>query len=154
MEEAAKVELNHFNSKISGKKLVAQMSPNAPFRWNEFSFTLSSISVPPTPLLDTPFVTDNNQSALWDLHVVPAMYCSNSSAAGSLKCDVSEDCACYAAETKANCKCTSIGIASWFRRLQYRLETSIMMDDEVCTIPNTILTGCYNCVKQAHCKLQ
>ncbi|KAK6062023.1 hypothetical protein COOONC_00306 [Cooperia oncophora] len=40
--------------------------------------------------------------------------------AAKLDCEVQDDCTCYPAETKANCKCRQISIATWFESLQHR----------------------------------
>lgn len=64
--EAAKVEISHFDALRGGKKrsLVAHMIPNVPKKWGAFSITLSSITLPPTPTLNSPFITDGINTAL------------------------------------------------------------------------------------------
>ncbi|KAK6018471.1 hypothetical protein OSTOST_15939 [Ostertagia ostertagi] len=156
------------------KKYVAHMIPSVPVKWGAFSFSLSSLTLPPTPALNTHFIADNNETALWDSSLVPALFCQNSSAAEKLQCEVREECACYPAELKVNCKCKGVDIAEWFRNLQHRFpvvtpaltfrrnqeglvqasistmvmaeiviniqdefETSLLVDEAICTVPNT-----------------
>lgn len=38
-----------------------------------------------------------------------------------MNCNILEDCACFPAETKANCKCKQLNITEWFTSLQHRL---------------------------------
>ncbi|KAK6017273.1 hypothetical protein OSTOST_17207, partial [Ostertagia ostertagi] len=103
------------------RKWTIQMLPNVPVKRSAFSLTLSSINVPPTPLLNTPFITDGQNIALWDSRLAPALLCDNSSAALNLDCEFRDNCACYSAETKANCKCENIDLDTWFSNLQHRL---------------------------------
>ncbi|KAK6728551.1 hypothetical protein RB195_005908 [Necator americanus] len=97
------------------------MQPNVPVRRNSFAFTLSSLMIPPIPLLNTPFITDGVNTALWEPNFTPALHCPTAKAAEELQCDVFEDCTCYPVETKANCKCKSLDITARFQNLQYRL---------------------------------
>ncbi|ETN85895.1 hypothetical protein NECAME_16594 [Necator americanus] len=64
---------------------------------------------------------DGVNTALWEPNFTPALHCPTAKAAEELQCDVFEDCTCYSAETKANCKCKSLDIAARFQNLQYRL---------------------------------
>ncbi|KAL6727983.1 hypothetical protein Aduo_009802 [Ancylostoma duodenale] len=120
--ETAKVEIKHFDT-IQGKTrtYIAHMRPNIPVAWNSFSFTLSSVTVPPTPLLNTHFITDGNNTAIWDSHMIPPLQCPNKFAAETLNCTVVEDCTCYPAETQANCKCREANISVWSNNVQHML---------------------------------
>ncbi|KIH59094.1 hypothetical protein ANCDUO_10690 [Ancylostoma duodenale] len=113
--EAEKVEIKHFDA-IQGKTrtYIAHMRPNIPVVWNSFTFTLSSVTVPPTPLLNTHFITDGNNTAIWDSHMIPPLQCPNKFAAETLNCTVVEDCTCYPAETQVNCKYREANISAWF----------------------------------------
>ncbi|CAJ0605574.1 unnamed protein product [Cylicocyclus nassatus] len=81
----------------------------------------SSVTIPPIPMLNTYFITNNNETALWDRKSTPPLSCVNQEAAETLDCEVRDDCICYPAETKANCKCNEIDISSGFNDLQRRL---------------------------------
>ncbi|EPB69630.1 Pao retrotransposon peptidase [Ancylostoma ceylanicum] len=189
--ETAKVEFTHYDA-LQGRtrSYIAHMEPNVPIKWNAFSFTLSSITVPPFPLLSTPFITDGRNTALWDRHLVPPLRCSNATAAKHLQCNLVDDCTCYPAETKANCNCKTVDISSRIKNLQYTLpatlssitfrrnkegtiqatiptmttseiiltiqddfKTDIVVDDALCTVSNTVLSGCYNCAKGAQARV-
>lgn len=192
-KEAAKIEFWHWDGKrTKERKLIAHMVPNVPKKWGAFTFTLSTITVPPTPLLSTPFISDGNDTALWNSRMIPPMRCDNSEAAAALDCQIKEDCNCYPAETRANCKCKEVDIRKWFYDVQNRLpvvtpavvfrrdlgstssiratiptmttseiilsvqdelETNVLIDDDICTISNVVLTGCYNCAKGAEAKI-
>ncbi|KAK6036967.1 hypothetical protein COOONC_25528 [Cooperia oncophora] len=120
--EAVKVKLKHSNA-LNGKttSYVALLNPNIPLKWLSYSFTLSSVAVPPLPSLNVPFITDGRNTALWDSHLVPPLQCSTADAADKLQCEVMENCVCNPAETKANCNCREINISAWFQNLQNRL---------------------------------
>ncbi|KAK6764834.1 hypothetical protein RB195_024961 [Necator americanus] len=120
--EATKVKFTHTDAlRGTTESLVALMQPNVPVRWNSFAFTLSSLTIPPITLLNIPFITDGVNTALWEPSFTPALHCPTAKAAEELQCDVFENCTCYSAETKANCKCKSLDIAARFQNLQYRL---------------------------------
>ncbi|VDP53845.1 unnamed protein product [Heligmosomoides polygyrus] len=97
------------------------MIPNVPKKWGAFSITLSSITLPPTPTLNSLFITDGINTALWDSRWTPALQCVNKTTANEMNCNILEDCACFPAETKANCKCKQLNITEWFTSLQHRL---------------------------------
>ncbi|KHJ79218.1 hypothetical protein OESDEN_21142, partial [Oesophagostomum dentatum] len=120
--EEAKVKFTHTDV-IQGKTefLVASMKPNVPISWKAFTFTLSSLTVPPIPLLNVPFISDGSNLAIWKSTLVPALRCNSVKDAESLQCDVIEDCYCSPAETKANCQCKEVDIQEPFRNLQHRL---------------------------------
>ncbi|KAK6009951.1 hypothetical protein OSTOST_25090 [Ostertagia ostertagi] len=100
---------------------TTKMMPNIPKKWNSLSLTLSSLSLPPLPLLNTRFITDSKHIAIWGPSANPALQCSNFSSAQDLQCQVFEDCTCQPAETKANCRCRDFPIGLWFNTLRHRL---------------------------------
>ncbi|VDK63313.1 unnamed protein product [Cylicostephanus goldi] len=75
----------------------------------------------PIPLLQSSFITDGNNTALWDKQIKPALRCPSSKAARALQCEVYEQCTCNPAETKANCKCLNVPIQKHFKNLQQRM---------------------------------
>ncbi|VDL75199.1 unnamed protein product [Nippostrongylus brasiliensis] len=120
--EAAKIQFAHTDS-LSGETstLVAHMVPNVPIKWKFFTLTLTSITVPPLPLLQTSFVSDGNSTAVWNSRLSPALRCDTREDARNMSCPVVDTCVCYPAETKANCRCKDIEIGKWFHMLQNRL---------------------------------
>ncbi|VDM58744.1 unnamed protein product [Angiostrongylus costaricensis] len=115
-KEAAKVEITYFN-----QSHVTQIRPNIPFKHQFFTLTLSSITVPPIPKLNTLFISDGKRTAIWNSHITPPLRCANQAAAENLNCSMESDCTCYPAETQANCRCEDVKIASWFNNVQNRL---------------------------------
>ncbi|VDM85136.1 unnamed protein product, partial [Strongylus vulgaris] len=65
--EAAKIEWTYFDANLRKTRFyTAHMHPSVPVLWKSFSFTLSSITIPPTPVLHKPFISDENQTAIWN----------------------------------------------------------------------------------------
>ncbi|RCN32860.1 hypothetical protein ANCCAN_21323 [Ancylostoma caninum] len=72
--EAAKIKIAHYDAfHRKARSFTAYMRSNVPVKWKDFSFTLASITAPPTPLLNRPFITDGNNTALWNPNFVPAL---------------------------------------------------------------------------------
>ncbi|VDK55264.1 unnamed protein product [Cylicostephanus goldi] len=185
------IDFTHFDAQ-TGKtnEFTALMLPNVPIRWESFSLTLSSVSMAPIPLLQSSFISNGNNTALWDNQVKPALRCPTSKAARTLRCEIFEQCTCNPAETKANCNCLNVPILKQFEDLQRRmpvilpsitfeesihgvkasvqnmlsteiivtlqedLRTNLVVDNDICTVENTQLIGCYNCEKGAHAKIK
>ncbi|EPB78509.1 Tas retrotransposon peptidase A16 [Ancylostoma ceylanicum] len=179
-QETVAIEFTHFDAvKGKTKTFLAHMLPNVPIKWKSFTFTLTSITVPPMPLLHTSFISDGNNTALWKAELKPSLRCNNETAATKLRCEVIEDCTCYPAETQANCKCKDLSISNWFNDLRHRLpvvlpaasiqnmltaeiiltlqenlSTNLVIDNDICTIDNAILVGCYNCARGAQARVK
>ncbi|KAL6726914.1 hypothetical protein Aduo_008842 [Ancylostoma duodenale] len=191
-QETVAIEFTHFDAvKGKTKTFLAHMLPNVPIKWKSFTFTLTSITVPPMPLLHTSFISDGNNTALWKAELKPSLRCNNETAATKLRCEVIEDCTCYPAETQANCKCRDLSISNWFNDLRHRLpvvlpavtfreskqnvvqasiqnmltaeiiltlqdnlRTNLVIDNDICTVANTILVGCYNCARGAQARVK
>ncbi|EYC34095.1 hypothetical protein Y032_0001g239 [Ancylostoma ceylanicum] len=191
-QETVAIEFTHFDAvKGKTKTFLAHMLPNVPIKWKSFTFTLTSITVPPMPLLHTSFISDGNNTALWKAELKPSLRCNNETAATKLRCEVIEDCTCYPAETQANCKCRDLSISNWFNDLRHRLpvvlpavtfrenkqnvvqasiqymltaeiiltlqenlSTNLVIDNDICTIDNAILVGCYNCAGGAQARVK
>ncbi|CAJ0594830.1 unnamed protein product [Cylicocyclus nassatus] len=136
------------------------------------------------------FISNGNNTALWDNQLKPALRCPTSKAARTLRCEIFEQCTCNPAETKANCNCLNVPILKQFEDLQRRmpvilpsitfeesihgvkatvqnmlsteiivtlqedLRTNLVVDNDICTVENTQLIGCYNCEKGAHAKIK
>ncbi|KAK6027247.1 hypothetical protein OSTOST_06724, partial [Ostertagia ostertagi] len=160
-------------SKGRSRSYSLYMRPNVPIKLNEFELTLTSSTVPPIPLLSTWFVTNGDVAALWDSKIQSLLLCPKRTSAENLWCDISDDCQCYPAVIKVNCRCKQVNISAWFTSLQYHLpittpsaifrkrrweitlssedelETTIVVQDNVCNIEDTELSGSYNCTKGA-----
>ncbi|RCN45060.1 hypothetical protein ANCCAN_08925 [Ancylostoma caninum] len=112
-QETVAIEFTHFDAvKGKTKTFLAHMLANVPIEWKSFTFTLTSITVPPMPLLHISFISDGNNTALWKAELRPSLRCNDETAATKLRCEVIEDCTCYPAETQANCKCRDLSISN------------------------------------------
>ncbi|KAK6010157.1 hypothetical protein OSTOST_24840, partial [Ostertagia ostertagi] len=120
--ETAKVKFTHTD--IRQKKTqsyTAFMIPYVPIKWNSFTLTLSLVKSAPTPLLNTPFITDGNSTAIWNPQLTPLLECQNRSQAQTFDCNIANKCVCYPAETQANCNCENLNISAWIHDLRHRL---------------------------------
>ncbi|KAK6015747.1 hypothetical protein OSTOST_18800, partial [Ostertagia ostertagi] len=97
------------------------MIPYVPIKWNSFTLTLSLVKSAPTPLLNTPFITDGNSTAIWNPQLTPLLECQNRSQAQTFDCNIANKCVCYPAETQANCNCENLNISAWIHDLRHRL---------------------------------
>ncbi|KIH66331.1 Pao retrotransposon peptidase [Ancylostoma duodenale] len=85
-QETVAFEFTHFDAvKGKTKTFSAHMLPNVPIKWKSFTFTLTSITVPPMPLLHTSFISDGNNTALWKAELKPSSCCNNETAATKLR---------------------------------------------------------------------
>ncbi|KHJ87947.1 hypothetical protein OESDEN_12267 [Oesophagostomum dentatum] len=189
--EAAKVKFTHVDTSLGRTfSYTAFMRPNVPIKWKIFTITLTSVTVPPIPLLNSAFITDGNSTALWDSHLSVPLRCPNRTAAKTLACEVVENCKCFPAENHANCKCVDTSVSPIFNDLRNRLpavfpsvsfkidnerkvqavipsmttseviisiqdnvKTNVMVDDNICSVGNSIIFGCYNCAKGAEAQI-
>ncbi|KAK6030544.1 zinc knuckle [Ostertagia ostertagi] len=95
--------------------------PNQPQRIPPFTITLSSLSVPPTPLLNSQFLTDGIRTAFAPKNYDPPLRCRSWEDASNMTCDVSEDCKCSPAETRMLCDCREFNLTSYISKLEYQL---------------------------------
>ncbi|VDL75727.1 unnamed protein product [Nippostrongylus brasiliensis] len=77
-------------------------------------FTLSSLTVPPTPALHTSFITNGEHVALWSNSNLPTLQCPSREDAETLQCDVHTTCKCNPAEISINCVCTDFDLTNDF----------------------------------------
>uniref|UniRef100_A0A0K0D1B2 Phlebovirus_G2 domain-containing protein n=1 Tax=Angiostrongylus cantonensis TaxID=6313 RepID=A0A0K0D1B2_ANGCA len=122
-KESAKVKITYFNA--IQLLHVTQLQPNIPFKHRFFTLTLSSITVPPIPKLNTLLISDGKRTAIWNSHITPPLRC---------------DCVCYPEETQAT---------EMILYIQNKLETNVVVDKDMCTVDDTMLLGCYRCRKAA-----
>ncbi|EYC03320.1 hypothetical protein Y032_0094g2689 [Ancylostoma ceylanicum] len=96
------------------------MRPNVPIVWDS-TLSLSSITVPPTPLLNSPFISDGTSTAIWNSQLIPLPRCKNEERAKNFDCELVDKCSCYPAETQANCHCKDLNISAWMSDLRHNL---------------------------------
>ncbi|VDK46162.1 unnamed protein product [Cylicostephanus goldi] len=98
-----------------------QVVPNQPRSLPPFIVTLSSISIPPTPMLHTNFLTDGTIIAQTPTQLEPPLACASAQHAANLTCEVREDCKCTPAEVKMKCDCKEVNLTALIREPRYRL---------------------------------
>ncbi|KAK6019881.1 hypothetical protein OSTOST_14476, partial [Ostertagia ostertagi] len=103
------------------------LQPNVPQQWHTLKFTLSSVVLPPLPILSTQFITNSARTAIWKSGARAALQCIDYTNAQNLTCPVFEDCVCMPAETKANCMCRDFPIGLWFNTLENQLPKTLSM---------------------------
>uniref|UniRef100_A0A183GP78 Phlebovirus_G2 domain-containing protein n=1 Tax=Heligmosomoides polygyrus TaxID=6339 RepID=A0A183GP78_HELPZ len=169
--EAAKVKFTHTDI-VQGKTqyYTAFMSPNVPVSWKSFTATLSSITVPPLPILNSFFITDNTSTALWDSKLIPALQCQDKGSAENLDCEVRDKCWMSniqrrlpvvlsalsfrrSADGQVWASVPSMTTAEIILNVQDKLRTDITTNSAVCSIENAVVTGCYKCAKGAETKV-
>ncbi|VDP13310.1 unnamed protein product [Heligmosomoides polygyrus] len=101
--------------------VIDHLVPNVPVKWKIFTLTLSSITVPPLPMLHTSFISDGKNTAVWDGRINLALRCDTKGDARNMSCTVMDYCFCLPAETKANCRCEDGNITESFNDLHNRL---------------------------------
>ncbi|KAK6046454.1 hypothetical protein COOONC_16042 [Cooperia oncophora] len=120
--ETAKILITHVDrTRDKTSTTTTVMTPNIPKKLNSFSITLSALSLPPLPLLNTQFITDSRRVAMWRTTAKPALQCWNFTSAQNLQCPVSENCVCQPAETRANCRCKDLPVGLLFNDLKNQL---------------------------------
>ncbi|KAK6018850.1 hypothetical protein OSTOST_15535 [Ostertagia ostertagi] len=119
--QGSAIRITHVDALTKTESFIIDMEPNVPIKVKAMTLTLSSVTIPPLPILNTPFISDGMSTALWDSNMAPPLQCDNERAAKELVCAVEEDCACYPAETRANCKCKHVNISEWLQNVQHHL---------------------------------
>ncbi|VDL63266.1 unnamed protein product [Nippostrongylus brasiliensis] len=97
------------------------MIPNVPVTLNLLRLTMTSISLPPIPTLNTDFITDNTDIAIWDSSTTPDLICLSESYARSLNCTLRDDCTCNGAENSVHCECSHNNVEEHFHQLNKQL---------------------------------
>ncbi|KAK6033317.1 hypothetical protein OSTOST_00454, partial [Ostertagia ostertagi] len=100
---------------------IVGLTPNLPTQWRSFRMTLTSLAFPPTPLLNTYFISDSRRTALWKRENHIALRCPDRASAQLLNCTLFDDCRCTSAETHVNCRCTDFSISDWFNSTRNQL---------------------------------
>uniref|UniRef100_A0A183GI98 Phlebovirus_G2 domain-containing protein n=1 Tax=Heligmosomoides polygyrus TaxID=6339 RepID=A0A183GI98_HELPZ len=110
------------NIKIQWKGLyVTSLIPNVPKELSRLQLTITSLSMPPTPKLNSDFISDGIDTAIWAATTKPNLRCNTWVAADKLNCTFFNDCKCAPAESKVTCDCTHSDIAEEFGNIQLKL---------------------------------
>uniref|UniRef100_A0A7I4XZ14 DUF1758 domain-containing protein n=1 Tax=Haemonchus contortus TaxID=6289 RepID=A0A7I4XZ14_HAECO len=70
---------------------VAQLVPNVPVNFETVQITMTSLTMPPTPQLNSAFITNGYDTAVWTSTITPNLLCESQSAAETLNCTFSEN---------------------------------------------------------------
>ncbi|EPB66843.1 integrase core domain protein [Ancylostoma ceylanicum] len=95
--------------------------PNKPQLLPPFTITLSSLSLPPIPLLSSNFLTDGTHTALAPLNYDPPLKCSTWENAKNMTCEVEENCKCAPAEVRMLCDCRDLNLTAHVLNPEYQL---------------------------------
>ncbi|KAK6023930.1 zinc knuckle [Ostertagia ostertagi] len=96
------------------RKNTIILQPTIPQNVGTMRITLSSVTVTPTPALQTWFITEGNNTARWTGSNIPTLECPSKKAAKVLDCEIHTNCRCQPAEDKMNCICTDTNITKDF----------------------------------------
>uniref|UniRef100_A0A8L8KTV9 Integrase catalytic domain-containing protein n=1 Tax=Heligmosomoides polygyrus TaxID=6339 RepID=A0A8L8KTV9_HELPZ len=83
--------------------------------------TMTMVTLPPTPKLNSVFITDGNNTGIWTGIISPALHCNSWTEAVTMNCTFSDDCKCNAAESKVVCHCSSSNLEEEFDRIHLKL---------------------------------
>ncbi|KAK6017661.1 hypothetical protein OSTOST_16812, partial [Ostertagia ostertagi] len=104
------------------KLTTASLIPSIPHMIDSMKFTVTSLTIPPTPALQAHFITEGKHVALWKNTYSPTLRCASKQEAENLQCEVHPTCSCQPAETKVNCVCTDYNLMDDFNgQLENRL---------------------------------
>ncbi|EPB77456.1 hypothetical protein ANCCEY_03439 [Ancylostoma ceylanicum] len=127
--------------KTGQKRFQIKVLPNEPTEVSWLTITLSSLSVPPTPLLDNTFLTDGLQTAIAPLQYLPPLLCSTEQSR-NLTCKVNEECTCTPAEVRMHCDCRDVNLTFYlydthnrFPQLRPNVELRANTDQIIANIP-------------------
>ncbi|KAK6061662.1 hypothetical protein COOONC_00669 [Cooperia oncophora] len=90
------------------------LRPTIPVQTPTMKLTLSSLTVPPSPVLNTTFIAAGQEVALWDESQLPPLQCTSNREAEALACDVQPICNCQPAEDTVNCVCVDQNVTEIF----------------------------------------
>ncbi|VDK40164.1 unnamed protein product [Cylicostephanus goldi] len=119
-KEEVKLEITVEDLKDSSVYVIP-VSPNVPTTIQNFTITLTSLALPPLPILNKKFLSDGDQIAIFQENDELSLYCKTLEDAQNLKCDLRDKCDCGAAENKVRCECKSPSLASYFGDLTRKL---------------------------------
>ncbi|VDO64133.1 unnamed protein product [Heligmosomoides polygyrus] len=86
-----------------------------------YEITMTSLSLPPLPVLSQRFISNYKEIAIWPNKNMPALLCETYDKAANLSCVVHDNCRCEPAEVKVRCECEMAKIASAFSNIESKL---------------------------------
>ncbi|RCN31875.1 hypothetical protein ANCCAN_22331 [Ancylostoma caninum] len=102
-------------------RFVETAAPNIPIILPSLRVTMTSLSLPPIPSLNTDFITDGHDTSLWTSTLKPHLLCISKENATSAQCAFTEDWQCDAAESKVKCHCSGFPIEREFSKVERKL---------------------------------
>ncbi|KAK5981620.1 hypothetical protein GCK32_014925 [Trichostrongylus colubriformis] len=111
-EVLMEVSVTTYGSKT--KRTTVTLVPSIPQVIESMKLTLTSLTIPPTPALQSYFITEGRNIALWKNTYSPTLRCTSRQEAEKLQCDMHPTCSCQPAETKVNCVCTNYNLMDDF----------------------------------------
>ncbi|KAK5973797.1 hypothetical protein GCK32_014252 [Trichostrongylus colubriformis] len=78
--------------------------------------TLTTLTLPPTPILSSTFISDGRNFAIWNQILAPHLRCDSEESAKSLNCTATTSCNCDPAENKMKCLCQDVNITDIFTK--------------------------------------
>ncbi|EFO96607.1 hypothetical protein CRE_21099 [Caenorhabditis remanei] len=83
----------------------------------DITITVNSMQIPSSPVLNSWFLKNGNQTATWIENQMPSFQCQRSTG----NCTLHEKCTCSPAETVMNCYCEDDEVDSLFQTVDRRL---------------------------------
>ncbi|KAK6044196.1 hypothetical protein COOONC_18298 [Cooperia oncophora] len=175
--------LENFRHERGQQQHELMVKPNIPVELPSIRLTLTSISLPPTPLLHNINMAERQNTKPHLFFQLDAL---------KTNCSLADDCRCAAAESKVVCECPTIDIEEEFNHLEaklpiktatWELETtkknmviakipdmvsadlsinfhstldtiSLLIYNDQCSVENAELHGCYRCSQGAQAKIR
>ncbi|KAK6061117.1 hypothetical protein COOONC_01218, partial [Cooperia oncophora] len=88
------------------RSYAAQLVPNVPVSLETSQIAMTSLTMPPTPQLNSAFITDGYDTAIWTNTITPKPKIN---------------CQCAAAKSKVRCECPSYDVAGEFNHIPRKL---------------------------------
>ncbi|KAL6735849.1 hypothetical protein Aduo_006256 [Ancylostoma duodenale] len=93
-------------------RLIIEAIPNIPIEIATLQITMTMLMLPPIPKLNSEFIRDNEDTAIWPGAITPSLRCKSRSNAESLNRTFFDNCQCAAAEFKVRCECAQADVAN------------------------------------------
>ncbi|KAK5966975.1 Integrase catalytic domain-containing protein [Trichostrongylus colubriformis] len=115
------VTVENFHYEKGKQQHNVMIKPNIPVQLPAIRLTMTSVSLPPTPLLHSHFITNGQETSIWDRDKIPNLICASQKDAVQSNCSIAEDCRCAPAESKIKCECSTINVEEEFNHLEAKL---------------------------------
>ncbi|KAK6054017.1 hypothetical protein COOONC_08477 [Cooperia oncophora] len=121
-KEAVELQIQSEDDKGKQVEKTVFLQPTVPVKHGKLRLTLSSLTVPPVPLLNTYFITNGEETAIWNGRHPLLLECESSHHAKNMNCSVIHNCICQPAELRILCNCMDMNLTALFeKQLENRL---------------------------------